>query len=133
MDGSYSNTKERKGGAEQLEQEEGGEQHEVQKSFLTLQVYLNDGGGKDFTGGATRFITPLDPVYKEKKQRKCAESSAATETADRYDFDVCDVVPRRGRVLMFQHNIWHEGQTVVAGRKEVLRTEIMFAQRGTDP
>ena len=80
---------------------------EKQRSFMTLQIYLNSGGGIDFTGGATRvFCCTDEPVI------------------------VADVVPRRGRVLLFQHNIWHIGEAVSAGEKLVLRTEILFAEEG---
>jgi hypothetical protein len=190
----------------------------LQQSFLTLQLYLNDGGGVDFQGGATRFITPpasvapLPPVSVSgseqpepgaaaaallpqrrkatcwrqkqllKKQRKAAEalaregkdegrdeveiydqaaggsfagandapaaddaadaaadgddvageatdaaSAAAAAGADAYEIN--DVVPRKGRLLLFQHNIWHEGQRVVRGTKIVLRSEVMYEQR----
>jgi len=80
---------------------------EKQRSFLTLQIYLNSGGGVDFTGGATRvFCSTDEPVV------------------------VADVVPRAGRVLLFQHNIWHTGEAVSDGEKLVLRTEILFAEEG---
>ena len=36
---------------------ESSEMMEQHKSFLTLQIYLNDGGGHSFVGGATRFFT----------------------------------------------------------------------------
>ncbi len=36
------------------------------------------------------------------------------------------VVPKRGMALLFQHRILHEGALVTAGRKTVLRTDVMF-------
>ena len=83
------------------------------KSFLTLQVYLNDGGGHDFKGGGTRFF--IQPPKGDP------EGEIITQ----------DVVPKKGRVLLFQHNIWHEGERIVpkSGTKRVLRTEIMFAKQ----
>ena len=82
------------------------------KSFLTLQVYLNNGGGRDFKGGGTRFFIPPP---------KDSPDGAIT---------TADVVPVKGRVLIFQHNLWHEGERVVpeSGTKRVLRTEIMFTK-----
>ena len=59
------------------------------------------GGGGAFIGGATRFINPTDS-------------------------NVVDVVPTVGRFLIFQHNIWHEGEAVESGVKYCLRTEVMF-------
>lgn len=78
----------------------------MQQSFMTLQIYLNDGGGLDFTGGATRFIEPI--------------SLSSTNADDSDSFkdiaNVYDVVPRVGRLLLFQHNCWHEGERVVKGK-----------------
>ena len=88
---------------------------ETEKSFLTLQIYLSSGGGKDFNGGATRFMIP--PARESQ-----ADPSAKIE--------VVDVVPATGRVLLFQHNIWHEGERVTSGgTKIVLRSEIMFRKK----
>jgi hypothetical protein len=37
------------------------------------------------------------------------------------------VAPQTGLALVFPHYFWHEGQPVTAGRKYVLRTDVMFA------
>mmetsp|Transcript_6365 Transcript_6365/g.6527 ORF Transcript_6365/g.6527 Transcript_6365/m.6527 type:complete len:256 (-) Transcript_6365:37-804(-) len=87
----------------------------AQQSFMTLQLYLNDGGGIDFTGGATRFIEPI--------LSSSDKSDKSTAIANVYD-----VVPRVGRLLLFQHNCWHEGERVVKGIKYVLRSEVMFTK-----
>jgi hypothetical protein len=78
----------------------------MQQSFMTLQIYLNDGGGIDFTGGATRFI---EPMFLSSTNADDSENS--TDIANVYD-----VVPRVGRLLLFQHNCWHEGERVVKGK-----------------
>ena len=44
------------------------------------------------------------------------------------DWDV-SVAPRRGRALLFEHLIRHEGCEVRAGRKYVLRTRLYYADR----
>lgn len=70
-----------------------------EKSIVTAQIYLNQG----FEGGATRMMG--------------------------YDFDPTigyDVVPRTGSILLFEHNIAHEGSVLVAGRKYTIRTDVMF-------
>ncbi len=36
------------------------------------------------------------------------------------------VEPRRGQALLFQHLVLHEGQEVTAGRKYVLRSDVMY-------
>ena len=38
-----------------------------------------------------------------------------------------DVLPKRGRVLVFQHrDLWHSGDDVVRGIKYTMRTDIMY-------
>jgi predicted 2-oxoglutarate/Fe(II)-dependent dioxygenase YbiX len=70
------------------------------KSFLTLQVYLNEG----FEGGSTRFFhRSEDEVYH-------------------------DVVPRTGSVLIFEHPILHSGERLERGRKYAIRTDVMFTR-----
>ena len=67
------------------------------KSYVTFQLYLNDG----FEGGATR-------IYSD----------------DRSEFH--DVVPEVGSVLLFQHEMFHSGEPVRQGRKYTVRTDMMF-------
>jgi len=71
-----------------------------EKSFLTAQVYLND----DFEGGTTRFCN-----YNGRE-----------------DYDV---VPKTGYVLLFEHTLLHEGSELHAGRKYVIRTDVMYAPK----
>lgn len=66
------------------------------RSWLTLQVYLNEG----FSGGRTRFY--------------------------RNDEMWCAITPRTGRAILFDHRAWHDGEPVPAGEKLVLRTDVMF-------
>ena len=73
-------------------------------SFVTVQIYLND-GGRDFEGGETRFVG---------KDRRGAPE------------DYEDVVPRVGRLLYFDHDLLHEGRLVTRGVKYAIRTELMF-------
>ncbi|XP_025087896.1 prolyl 4-hydroxylase 1-like [Pomacea canaliculata] len=67
-------------------------------SFITIQIYLNDG----FEGGSTTFMS-LDG-----RQR-------------------LEVVPKAGSVLVFQHNIYHEGSVLKEGRKYSVRTDVMYS------
>lgn len=74
-------------------------QTDDRRSFLTAQLYLDDG----FVGGATRFYDRRDaPVAR------------------------VSVVPRRGDLVLFDHRLWHDGEAVTVGRKHVLRTDIVF-------
>lgn len=72
-----------------------------ENSWLTLMAYLND----DFTGGTTRF-----------------------DLANRAEPLI--VTPRSGTALVFMHHRLHSGDEVSAGRKYVLRTDVMYRRDG---
>lgn len=81
-----------------------------EKSFVTVQIYLN--GGDDLKGGETTFFRRrLSDTLKLQ-----AESIAA-------------VVPAPGKVLIFEHEILHEGSKIIDGTKYVIRTDVMYARR----
>jgi predicted 2-oxoglutarate/Fe(II)-dependent dioxygenase YbiX len=65
-------------------------------SYVTVQIYLNDKGVK---GGSTRFLC-----------------------GTRY----YDVQPKMGSVLIFDHDLLHEGSKVTGGVKYSVRTDIMY-------
>jgi prolyl 4-hydroxylase len=67
-----------------------------EQSFLTLMLYLND----DCDGGTTDFMFVTD--------------------------DELRVVPRMGMGLVFSHPLYHRGAPVLAGKKYVLRTDVMY-------
>ncbi|RHY20039.1 hypothetical protein DYB36_005109 [Aphanomyces astaci] len=77
------------------------------ESLITVLIYLNDGGGVDFSGGETLYINP----------ENMAESVG--------------VVPRRGRVVLFEHCLYHSGSPLqhiddsANQRKYVMRTDIL--------
>jgi hypothetical protein len=64
-------------------------------------VYLN----ADFEGGETSFSTSNRSSVPWPNLR---------------------VKPEIGKALLFHHPITHKGETVVAGRKYVLRSDLMF-------
>ncbi|RIA93368.1 hypothetical protein C1645_762556 [Glomus cerebriforme] len=66
-------------------------------SFVTLQLYLNEG----FQGGETTF---LDWALENK----------------------VPVIPKPGRALIFEHKLLHEGSEILDGIKYVIRTDIMY-------
>src|SRR5215472_4518894 len=74
-----------------------------ERSFFTFMVYLNE----DFEGGTTSFANDHD--------------GASIGGAFR-------VEPKTGMALLFHHPILHRGDAVVAGRKYVLRTDVMYAR-----
>ena len=69
-----------------------------EESFITVQLYLNEG----FEGGNTTFM----------KRYTNGENVG--------------VVPKTGRVLVFQHDIEHEGSLLLQGTKYAMRTDIMY-------
>ena len=70
-----------------------------ERSFFTFMIYLND----DFEGGATSF----------------SDDRFATG-------GVIRITPAKGMALLFHHPILHRGDPVTAGRKYVLRTDVMY-------
>ncbi|KAF2868854.1 hypothetical protein BDV95DRAFT_579505 [Massariosphaeria phaeospora] len=77
-----------------------------ERSYFTLHLYLNDAEGKDgqeeLEGGATTFHA-LDMIRR------------------------VDVVPKAGRVLMFQHrSLLHSGDDVISGTKYTMRSDLMY-------
>ncbi|XP_033751897.1 probable prolyl 4-hydroxylase 3 [Pecten maximus] len=75
-----------------------------ERSFITIQIYLNEG----FKGGETTFMNSPDK-------------------------ELCPVVPKTGSVLVFQHDILHEGSTLIAGEKYTIRTDVMYSAAQIDP
>ena len=76
---------------------------ESEMSFITVQIYLNDVQEED--GGATTFI------------------------ADTYNriYQDYSVIPKVGRVLLFEHDIEHEGSILKNGLKYCIRTDVMYS------
>jgi len=74
-----------------------------ERSYVTVQLYLNDGEGKDFEGGSTAFLNP-----------RCDDGS------------LTHCHPRTGRVLVFEHHLYHQGSEVKSGTKYCLRTDVMY-------
>ena len=76
-----------------------------ERSYITIQLYLNEG----FKGGNTTFL-----------YGKAQESWKFWEKKD------VGVVPKTGRVLVFQHDILHEGSLLEEGIKYSVRTDVMY-------
>jgi predicted 2-oxoglutarate/Fe(II)-dependent dioxygenase YbiX len=72
------------------------------RSRLTVMLYLNDAA--EFAGGSTRF--------------KSARAQDASTLAV--------VEPKAGTAIVFDHDLWHEGEPVSGGTKYVLRTDVMY-------
>jgi len=73
-------------------------------SLLTVLIYLND-GGVDFSGGETSY---LDHHISRS-------------------IDSCtNIVPSRGKVVIFEHDLYHSSIPLEWGTKYVLRTDVLF-------
>ncbi|XP_038067997.1 uncharacterized protein LOC119737607 [Patiria miniata] len=72
----------------------------VEHSEITVQIYLNEG----FEGGSTTFLPYLS---------SCSDPPV-------------ECVPKIGRVLIFEHRLFHEGSLLKEGRKYAIRTDVMF-------
>lgn len=71
------------------------------QSKLTFMVYLND--CSEFEGGRTLFYS-------------CKDSEVPIQ----------EYHPKCGDLMVFDHNLWHEGETVTAGEKYILRSDILY-------
>lgn len=72
-------------------------------SYITVQIYLND--VKEEDGGATTFIEDkYNGIYQDYS-----------------------VIPKVGRVLLFEHDITHEGSILHNGLKYCIRTDVMYS------
>eukprot|EP01084_Bolivina_argentea_P172435 298688_1 len=69
-----------------------------ERSWITALVYLNEG----FKGGST-ILYDMDDYNNNKP-----------------------LIPEQGMVLLFQHDIWHEGVELIKGKKYIIRTDIMY-------
>lgn len=79
-----------------------------ERSFYTLHLYLNESD--------PHTSAPQGPL------------KGGATTFHSYDMSrELDVVPKIGRVLLFQHRgLLHSGDDVLAGLKFTLRTDLMF-------
>jgi hypothetical protein len=78
-------------------------------SCITVLLYLNTGTGQDFSGGDTLFLDN-DPV-------ECCPNN---EKALHY------ISPRVGRLVLFEHDLYHSSSRLEWGTKYVLRTDIVL-------
>lgn len=80
--------------------------NDSERSILTFMIYLNS-ESKDFEGGTTNF---LDEKTKEIQYR---------------------VVPKTGMAIIFDHQLFHEGDSVKSGKKYIMRSDIVYTRTNT--
>jgi WD40 repeat protein len=79
-----------------------------EQSKLTFMIYLN--GADDFKGGRTLFY----------------------ETKDSVEI-LASYIPQQGDLIVFDHNVWHEGEVLAKGEKFVLRSDILYKRIDIKP
>lgn len=73
------------------------------QSKLTFMIYLNS--ANEFEGGRTLF-------FKTKETEEIWAS----------------YIPKQGDLIVFDHNVWHEGEVLTKGEKFVLRSDILYSK-----
>ncbi|AEV98291.1 hypothetical protein A4D02_22950 [Niastella koreensis] len=76
---------------------------ETVQSKLTFMIYLNS--ATEFKGGRTLF-------FKTKETNEIWAS----------------YIPKQGDLIVFDHNVWHEGEVLSEGEKFVLRSDILYSR-----
>lgn len=97
-----------------------------ERSYFTMHLYLNDAG----------TVTEDDLKGMSAKERKTAVSSVLVGGATTFHaWDMkrkYDVMPKAGRILLFQHrDLIHSGDDVVSGVKYTMRTDLMYTVDST--
>lgn len=77
------------------------------QSRLTFMVYLNDDA---FSGGETVFFEGRSAAMSNRDATLCLR-------------------PHKGSLIVFDHALWHAGALVDAGRKYVMRSDLMYEPR----
>jgi hypothetical protein len=86
-------------------------------SALTVLIYLNDGGGVDFDGGETMFLSNTVDGSKKSNNGRTDSTDSSHRTV---------ITPTAGSVVIFDHDLYHSGCPLRWGTKYVLRTDIMY-------
>lgn len=78
--------------------------NDTTQSKLTFMIYLNS--ATEFEGGRTLF-------FKTKETEEVWAS----------------YIPKQGDLIVFDHNVWHEGEVLSKGEKFVLRSDILYSKK----
>ncbi|KAL0489787.1 prolyl 4-hydroxylase [Acrasis kona] len=80
------------------------------RSIFTVIIYLNN----DFEGGGTKFH------QRPKGELPFIDDSTQDSTSS------SNIKPEAGSVLLFNHDVLHEGLQVIKGTKYIMKCELMF-------
>jgi hypothetical protein len=83
------------------------------RSILTLLIYIND----DFEGGDTVFYD----TYGTRTREDLVDDELKRGYTERFRYK-----PKTGSVLIFNHNMIHEGEALSHGTKYVIRSDVVF-------
>jgi hypothetical protein len=111
---------------------EAGPERVGEQSFVTFQVYLNEG----FRGGSTRFLSRHDHSNHDDDGADTAPAPSiwpaflTPPKRPNSNNPHYNVIPRTGSVLLFQHDCCHEGAKLLTGRKYAIRSDVMYTTQG---
>jgi hypothetical protein len=108
---------------------------QVEQSWITVMIYLNDGAvdGLDpadyaFVGGGLAFLST------HECRLDCADKLRAGEEIGKpMGTDTVRVALQTGSVVAFEHGLLHEGEPVTSGRKYAIRTDVMYRLTRASP
>lgn len=93
-----------------------GKNHNIRRqSLITVLVYLNNGNGQDFEGGETMYLN--------------YHNSCTTKTNSVDLEGSVKVTPKVGRVVLFEHDLFHSGSPLQTGTKYIMRTDVLFQEQ----
>lgn len=98
-----------------------------ERSYFTLHLYLNTAGPP-----SEMELVPMTAEERLEVEKSCLVGGATTFHS--YDmWHKLDVVPKTGRILLFQHSdLLHSGDDVVQGVKYTMRTDLMYALESSE-
>lgn len=95
-----------------------------ERSYFTLHLYLNNSDPP-----AEQELDGMSPGDRLKSAKQTLVGGATTfHCPSCHPARAVDVVPRPGRVLLFQHrDLIHSGADVIQGTKYTMRTDLMYS------
>jgi len=108
------------------------------QSLLTVLIYLNNGGGVEFEGGETCYLDAHISAQGVAMEKTCARTPASARLDDQdpesvlFQSSITKVTPEIGKVVVFEHDLYHSGAPLTWGTKYVLRTDILFQRKLDD-
>ena len=103
------------------------------QSLITVLVYLNNGDGEDFDGGETFYLDYHNSSHGTATAINTNVNTNTTTTTTHTTTSISDhsnnhvkVIPKVGRVVLFEHDLYHSGSSLTFGTKYVMRTDVLY-------